>query len=907
MRRIDRHNPLYAIAAMLMIVIAIVVGVAKQFVVSEWLEFRPVSMILSVLAGAGLLARRRRPLRTIAGLLGGLVALTSCVQLAAYVAAAPLVAGIELENLCSQGFAAGMFCIGLALGLDRLLPRPWGRHLLFGILGALAGLIGGIALLVRLGDPAVALDTMVFEGLHAPGASVLVLGGLALLLDARLRASVPAAASNWVEAGELKDRSGLVAALTVLALAVGASLLSWRQAHDQAERQMQADRDIAVQRFGDALTHEIEGVIGLLRGTRGLFAASTSVEPDEWLRYFDPLWVRGQYPGLLVVAYAVRTDDWDSVARVLEQAGGTNIRPWQATPSGQHLPTLYFVPSDETTRAALGLDMLGDPVLAVVAEEIERSDQPAISGRVEFARFGDPEARIGFVIGLELDNGESVGAGRPPRIGKEGLVYAALDLGSLARRVVEDTGLSGMELQISDLSAGAAGEALLRTSGFEVSRKLDSGRALELLGHRWNIGAQFAAQAPGFQRSAFPRMVLGGGLAAALVLFALTWILSGMRARAMDFAQRVNRELAKAQRAQRAVTDTATVGIITTDAIGRILYLNRAAAVDFGVTVDAGEGMPIEALIPACFAAVGASDADDAGAEVDPASSAAGIERVGLRKDGSTFPVEVRLSRWASDGEEFVTAIVNDISRRKQAARDLEQRARDLERSNADLEQFAYVASHDLQEPLRMVASYVQLLAKRYRGKLDTDADEFIEFAVDGARRMQKLIEDLLAYSRVGRSGLEMVPTDLRECALRAVLHLQDAIARNGATVEVDCEGKVMAIPAQLVQVLQNLIGNALKFRGERAPRVVVSSELRGGSIHVRVSDNGIGIEARHQERVFAIFQRLHTRSEYEGTGIGLAICRRIIESFGGRIGVESSPGEGSSFHFNLAMSGESA
>lgn len=204
-----------------------------------------------------------------------------------------------------------------------------------------------------------------------------------------------------------------------------------------------------------------------------------------------------------------------------------------------------------------------------------------------------------------------------------------------------------------------------------------------------------------------------------------------------------------------------------------------------------------------------------------------------------------------------------------------------------------------------MVASYVQLLARRYRGRLDSDADEFIGFAVDGATRMQRLIEDLLAFARVGRSGVEPVPTAVQASADAAVAQLQETIRECNADIRIDLDCKVMAVPAQLTQVFQNLLANAMKFRASDAPRIVVDAERRGSEWHVRVADNGIGIAKQHQDRVFAIFQRLHTRCEYSGTGIGLAICRRIIDGFGGRIWVESEPGAGCVFHFVLPQAGD--
>lgn len=206
-----------------------------------------------------------------------------------------------------------------------------------------------------------------------------------------------------------------------------------------------------------------------------------------------------------------------------------------------------------------------------------------------------------------------------------------------------------------------------------------------------------------------------------------------------------------------------------------------------------------------------------------------------------------------------------------------------------------------------MVASYVQLLARRYRGRLDADADEFIAFAVDGATRMQRLIQDLLAYARVGRAGRAPIVTHLGHCAQTAVTQLQEAIVESDARVRVNADCEVMAVPSLLTQLFQNLIANALKFRDEEAPRIDIDAVREGPMWHVRVRDNGIGIEPQHRERVFAIFQRLHTRREYPGTGIGLAICRKIVEGLGGRIWVESEPGQGSIFHFTVPATEEMA
>jgi PAS domain S-box-containing protein len=249
---------------------------------------------------------------------------------------------------------------------------------------------------------------------------------------------------------------------------------------------------------------------------------------------------------------------------------------------------------------------------------------------------------------------------------------------------------------------------------------------------------------------------------------------------------------------------------------------------------------------------------------------------------------------------DYVNLYASDITARKQAEESLQQTLAELERSNQELEQFAYVASHDLQEPLRMVSSFTQLLASRYQDRLDQQAKEFIAFAVDGATRMQRLIQDLLAYSRVTTRGGNLTPTDAQAALHGALSNLQTAIHEAGAVVTHDALPMVLADATQLKQVFQNLVGNAIKFHGDAPPRVRVSATLDGDDWVFAVADNGIGIDPKYFDRVFVIFQRLHPRERYPGTGIGLALCQRIVQRHGGRLWVESTPGQGATFYFTL-------
>ena len=250
-----------------------------------------------------------------------------------------------------------------------------------------------------------------------------------------------------------------------------------------------------------------------------------------------------------------------------------------------------------------------------------------------------------------------------------------------------------------------------------------------------------------------------------------------------------------------------------------------------------------------------------------------------------------------SDTQRAMLNILEDLDAEKTK---VESANRELARSNAELEQFAYVASHDLQEPLRMISSYTQLLERRYGDQLDDKAKKYMFYAVDGAVRMQRLITDLLAYSRVGSRAQPLAKTDSHVALGEAIRNLSAAIAESGAVVTNADLPMVMADRVQLAQLFQNLIGNAIKFRGSESPRVHVGVERTAEGWVFCVRDNGIGIDARHFERIFVIFHRLHSREEYPGTGIGLALCRRIVERHGGRLWVESETGRGSAFLFSL-------
>ena len=416
---------------------------------------------------------------------------------------------------------------------------------------------------------------------------------------------------------------------------------------------------------------------------------------------------------------------------------------------------------------------------------------------------------------------------------------------------------------------------------------------------------------------------------------------AGLSARSMADGQTTGRILvvARDQTERRAVrdsealyhslVDTLPMNVFRKDAEGRYTYVNALFCAPVGKPIDQLLGRTdFDVFVPELAAKYRQADlrllaGREAVEEVEEHRTAAcGPHcRCGRRgaDDSDTTFVQVVLTPVLDAAGRAVGSqgVFWDVTPRVAAERRLRRVAADLERanaglahSNADLEQFAYVASHDLQEPLRMVSNYTQMLRRRYQGRLDADADEFIGYAVDGATHMQGLIDDLLTYSHVGNRGGSPQETDAGRAFARAVANLEAAVRESGAEVRARDLPVVLADPTRLVQLLQNLVHNGIKFhnpessrgRSHRSepPRVRVTARRDGDGWLFAVEDNGIGIEARHRRRIFDIFQRLHTRAEYPGNGVGLALCKRIVEQHGGRIWVESEPGRGSTFFFIL-------
>lgn len=343
--------------------------------------------------------------------------------------------------------------------------------------------------------------------------------------------------------------------------------------------------------------------------------------------------------------------------------------------------------------------------------------------------------------------------------------------------------------------------------------------------------------------------------------------------------------------------------IVVTDTQFRIISWNRAAETMYGWQEAEVLGQSLTALVNAVFL----NETIDQVREMFLATGYWSGRVWQHRKDGTRMPIlsAVTVIR-SEDGRAIGSVAVNrDISDQLEIEEALRQRTRTLEARNEDLAQFAYVASHDLQEPLRMITAYLQLLSERYSGQLDEVADEFIDYALDGATRMRQLIIDLLAYAKIGRNDLVLTPLSLEDVLQQALANLELRLQETQVTITHDPLPDVTAEKTQMVQLFQNLISNAIKFRNQTHPVIHIVARQESEHWVIQVRDNGIGIDPKMSKRVFTIFQRLHTRQQYPGTGIGLAICKKIVQTHGGTIWVKSEPGEGATFSFTLPILGE--
>ncbi len=366
----------------------------------------------------------------------------------------------------------------------------------------------------------------------------------------------------------------------------------------------------------------------------------------------------------------------------------------------------------------------------------------------------------------------------------------------------------------------------------------------------------------------------------------------------------------------RLIVESSPNAIIVTDEFGKIVYSNSLTEAVFGYTKEEMLGKPVEILLPRRYRDQHVKSREYFIKEMKPRPMGKGRDLCALHKDGTEFPAEVGLNVMQVCNRTYILGSIIDITERKEAERalkeenvkrlwaekNMQQTMDKLEESNADLEQFAYVVSHDLKEPLRMISGFAQLCMQQYKEKIDSKADEYLGYIVEGVGRMETLIDDLLTFSRIKRDMQPLAVTDFNTVLKQALSNLSRTIEETNASITYTSMPRLKANPTQMVQLFQNLISNSLKFCDKESPLIHLSAQkVQDHEVwQFSITDNGIGIESKDRERIFLIFQRLHTKEEYTGTGIGLSLCKKIVERHGGRIWVKSGVDVGSTFYFTI-------
>jgi PAS domain S-box-containing protein len=552
-------------------------------------------------------------------------------------------------------------------------------------------------------------------------------------------------------------------------------------------------------------------------------------------------------------------DDLRSAADALAQQIGAGLELNARRKDGSEFPIEIMLSPLQSPKGKLVIAAIRDISVRKASERILAQMEGKYRGLMEAA----PDAmvvvnQIGEIVLLNVQAEKQFGYSRDEMLGQK--VTNIIPDGFAERLIADD----------------------LRSAEAALAQEIGTG--IELTGRRKN-------------RSEFPVELMLSPLESSegtLVTAAI---------RNISVRKNAEKHLAQMEGKYRGLLEAAPDPMVVVNQAGEIVLLNLQAEKQFGYRRNELLGQKVTNIVPRGFAERLAADSLRSSEEALAQQIGTGIELRGRRKGGMEFPIELMLSPLGDADGILVTAAIRDISLRKVAEAELLQKVEELNRSNDELGQFAYIASHDLQEPLRMVASYTQLLSRRYKGKLDADADEFIAFAVDGATRMQRLIQDLLAYSRVGTKGRDLMEASSDVAFRKAIANLRGAIQESGAVVTHDPLPIVLADEGQLTQLFQNLIGNAIKYQNAGIPRIHVSSARFGERWSLSVQDNGLGIDPLYFDRIFGMFQRLHKREDYPGTGIGLAICKKIVERHGGQISVESQLGRGSIFRFVLTGS----
>ena len=703
---------------------------------------------------------------------------------------------------------------------------------------------------------------------------------------------------------------GTFPALLVLAACVGFTLLVSDAARDDADLIAKAEFDSRVAEITNAIQARMRAYEQVLRGAVGLIHGSQVVERDEWRTYVAELRVSENYPGILAIGYARRVLPAEKETHIAE-VRAEGFPDYEIRPEGERLEytsIVYIEPFDEVNRRAFGYDMFSEPIRRRAMEQARDRGATTISGKAVLAQ--EVEAQPGVLMYLPVykknARHESI---EERRAALQGYVYAPFRMRELSHPLWSEYA-HDVDLAIYD-GEQPGPESLLYSSGEKKTRGalLTSEFPIETEGRTWTLRFQ---SSPAFEAAIDrrnPVILLLAGVLISFALFAAMLSFAGARVRALALANKMTFELKKSEARSRQIVDTAHEAFIAMDSSGIVLDWNRAAEAALGWRREEAIGRELAQLaIP----------------ERDREKHRLGLERfletgegrvIGRRieviaqhKDGHEFPVELTITPLRADARYLFNAFLHDISERRDKEReikslnaDLESRALELEASNQELESFSYSVSHDLRAPLRSVDGFSRILEEDYRDKLNAEGRRVLSVIRASSRKMGHLIDDLLAFSRLGRQALKYGNVDMTALALEVRGELETDL--DPAALTVRPMPNVSGDRALLKQIWINLLSNAVKFSKSRDPQEIeAGGRVEGGEHVYYVKDNGVGFDMRYASKLFGVFQRLHSESEFPGTGVGLAIVQRVAVRHGGRVWAEGELDRGATFYFSLPV-----
>jgi PAS domain S-box-containing protein len=699
----------------------------------------------------------------------------------------------------------------------------------------------------------------------------------------------------------------------------------------QERERLQLTFERQAENLAQTIESHLDHYLEVLRSVARFYATAQEVTRDEFHTFVRGILAR--YAGIQALSWDRRVPDGlrEAYEEAVRQEGYPDFQITEQNVQGQleraarrpeYVAVSYIEPYAGNEKA-LGYDAASDPGRREVLQRARDTGQPIATGQLKLVQ--EDGRQLGILVFLPIyRHGAFPATVEERRQRLVGYTTGVFRIGDMIEASLQGMERKGIMLRLEDESASEGQRLLYHSQGETASTLDDTGgknpsrmhwdTTIELTDRRWALHFTPTLGYLAARQSMQPWTVLMGAMLFTSLLGAFLLMVTGrsvliehaVAERTAELSQTnaaLAREIAEREQAESrfsAMAQSAVEAIVSADSAGYILTWNNGARAIFGYTADEVVGEPLTRLMPERYRAAHQRSLERMQASGESALMGTVLELYGLCKDGREFPLELTLSTWTSAEGRFYGGIIRDVTERRRAEQELRHTAAELAQSNAELAQFAYVASHDLQEPLRAVAGGVQLLQQRYRDRLDAHAHELIAHAVAGATRMHTLIQDLLVYSRVSTRGESLQPTECAVVLKDALADLEVSIQESGAVVTAAPLPTVMAAPAQLRQVFENLIGNALKFRSEAPPRIRIGVERRGGEWVFAVCDNGIGIHPQYFERIFEVFQRLHTQRKYVGSGIGLAICKKIVERHGGRIWVTSEPGKGATFSFSI-------